>query len=161
MSGAIRPATSLIGASSGSELSSLTHGLVRDGDVAGRDQRVGALPRRRQVQVREERLVRAQAPRRWNSSGERLLHLADQVGDRPQLVGVVDDLGAGAEEVGVGHGRAVARALLTRTVCPADVSSRTPGGGDATRYSSSFTSLGTPMIMGYSSMLLITCLMRV
>ena len=49
----------------------------------------------------------------------------------------------------------------THTVCPAEVSSRTPAGVMATRHSSAFTSLGTPMITGYSSMLLITCLMRV
>ena len=49
----------------------------------------------------------------------------------------------------------------TQTVCPADVSSRTPAGVSATRHSSVFTSLGTPMIIRYSSMLLITCLMRV
>ena len=49
----------------------------------------------------------------------------------------------------------------TRTVWPAEVSSRTPAGVMATRHSSVFTSLGIPTIMGYSSMLLITCLMRV
>jgi hypothetical protein len=32
------------------------------------------------------------------------------------------------------------------------VSSRTPAGVNATRHSSVFTSLGTPMIMRYSSM---------
>ena len=49
----------------------------------------------------------------------------------------------------------------TSTVWPAEVSSRTPAGVMATRHSSVFTSLGIPTIMGYSSMLLITCLMRV
>jgi hypothetical protein len=49
----------------------------------------------------------------------------------------------------------------TQTVCPAEVSSRTPAGVMATRHSSAFTSLGTPMITGYSSMLLITCFTRV
>jgi hypothetical protein len=51
--------------------------------------------------------------------------------------------------------------LCTQTVCPAEVSSRTPAGVSATRHSSVFTSLGTPMITRYSSMLLITCLTRV
>ena len=51
--------------------------------------------------------------------------------------------------------------FCTKTVWPAEVSSRTPAGVSATRHSSVFTSLGTPMIMRYSSMLLITCLIRV
>ena len=51
--------------------------------------------------------------------------------------------------------------FCTQTVWPAEMSSRTPAGVSATRHSSVFTSLGTPMIMRYSSMLLITCLMRV
>ena len=51
--------------------------------------------------------------------------------------------------------------FCTKTVWPAEMSSRTPAGVSATRHSSVFTSLGTPMIMRYSSMLLITCLMRV
>ncbi len=49
----------------------------------------------------------------------------------------------------------------TQTVWPAEVTSRTPAGVSATRYSSAFTSLGTPMITRYSSMLLITCFTRV
>ena len=40
----------------------------------------------------------------------------------------------------------------TYTVCPAAVSSRTPAGVMATRYSSAFTSLGTPTIIGTSSL---------
>ena len=55
--------------------------------------------------------------------------------------------------------------FCTSTVWPAEVSSRTPAGVIATRYSSAFTSVGIPTIMAapllYSSMLLITCLMRV
>ena len=57
MSGAMRPATSLMGASSGKRVVLVAHGLVGDGHVAGGDERVGALRGGGQVQVGEERLV--------------------------------------------------------------------------------------------------------
>ncbi len=57
-------------------------------------------------------------------------------------------VGPGGEELVVGDGRADPGAPLERTAWPAEVSSRTPAGVMATRYSSSFTSLGTPTIIG-------------
>ena len=112
------------------------------------------------MQVGEERLV-LPGPEQRELLGDRLLHLAHQVGRRPHVLGGVDDLGAGPDEVGVGHGRAVAGALLARD-------------GVAGRGELAHTGRRQrdPPLVGldltgdsddhrYSSMLLITCLMRV
>ena len=68
------------------------------------------------MEVREERLVLAGAEER-ELLGDRLLHFAHEIGRRPDILRGVDDLGPGPHEILVGHGRAVARALLHAGPC--------------------------------------------
>ena len=141
-------------------LSGSAHGLVRDGDVARSEQRLGALPRRGEVEVREERLVRAQAEA-VVLLGQRLLHLADEVGRGPQLVGVLHDRRAGPEELAVRHGRAVAGALLDEHGVAGGGELAHPAGRDSHPVLVLLHFGGDADDHGYSSMLLITCLIRV
>ena len=87
------------------------HGLVGDRDVARRDQRVGALARRREVQVGEEHLVlRARPAGVLRRDG--LFHLEHQFALGPHVVGALDDGRAVGDVVGVGDRGADARAAL-------------------------------------------------
>ncbi len=137
-----------------------TDGLVRDGDVAGRQQRVGALAGRRQVQVGEECLAGAQA-KAVVLLGQRLFDLADQVGGGPQLVRVLHDRGARADELGVRHGRAVAGALLDEDRVTRRGELAYPGRGNGHPVLVLLHFRGDADDHDYSSMLLITCFTRV
>ena len=79
--------------------------LVGDGDVARRDERVGALARSGQVQVGEEDLVCSGA-QTVVLVGDRLFHLQQQLALGPDVVGVVDDGRAVGDVVGVSDRRA-------------------------------------------------------
>ena len=106
---ASRPATSLIGVSSGSLRSGGLHGLVGDGVDAALEQEVGESAVGGQVQVGEQLLALAEAV---VLGRDRLLDLDDQVGAGEHLVGGGDDGGAGRGVLGVGEARTVAGAAL-------------------------------------------------
>ncbi len=136
------------------------HGLVRDGNVARGNERVGALARRGEVQVGEERLVTPQAES-VVLLGHGLLDLADEVGRAPELVRLLDDLRPRAGELRVGHGRAVTRTLLDQHRVPGRCQLAHPGRGQGDAVLVGLHFCGHSDDHGYSSMLLITCLMRV
>ncbi len=105
---AILPATSLIGASSGS-CPSVLDGLVRDRDGAGLAQPPRQLGRRREMQVREEQLPLAQQA---HLGVLRLLDLQDHVRLGEDRFGVRGDPRALGLVLGIGDHAAVARARL-------------------------------------------------
>ena len=139
---AILPAISLIGASSGSRPCGVLDRLVGDAGGSGVAQAPGQLRRRRQVQVGEQDLARAQ---QLDLLRLGLLHLQHQVG-----------LGEDRGRVGHDAGALRLEVRRRRSSCPrrrrtgsaprgrARVSSRTPAGVSATRYSSALISVGTP-----------------
>ena len=108
-----RPATSLIGASSGLPVFGL-HGLVGDGRDPGVDERTRERLVRREVEVREEDEIGSQP---WVLLRDRLFHLEQELGLRP---GAVDGGDPGADGlVGVVRERAAEPApLSTRTSWP-------------------------------------------
>ena len=101
------------------------------------------------------------APRSGNSSAMGSFTLQTRSADDQTSSAVVDDLRSGPDEVGVGHGGAVARPLLHVD--------RVSGGGELahTRGRQRHPLLVGLYLAGdaddhrYSSMLLITCLIRV
>ena len=107
--GASRPATSDIGASSGSERSGQLDRLVRDRGDAGGDERLGALARGGEVQVGEEGLALAHAVVLLRDG---LLHLEDEVAGRPHVVGGGEDRGTGGDVLLVGDRGADAGVVL-------------------------------------------------
>ena len=136
------------------------HRLVGDRHVARSDQGVGALARGGQVEVGEQGLVPAQAEP-VILLGDGLLYLADQVGGAPHLVGLLDDLCPRPDEGRVAQGRAVASPLLDQHRVPGgrQLAHTRRGQGDPVLVGLHFG--GHSDDHGYSSMLLITCLMRV
>jgi hypothetical protein len=139
--GASRPATSDIGASSGSARFGQLDGLVGDRRGAGLEQRVGALLGRGQVQVGEERLVLAEAV---VLLGDGLLDLEQQVGGGPDLVGGGEDPRAGGDVLVVRDRGADPAFCSMKTWWPWRTSSCTPAGVMATRNSLFLTSRGMP-----------------
>ena len=129
ISGAIRPATSLIGVSSGKRVVGQAHRLVGDGRVARGHQRLGAGQGGGQVEVGEEDLALAQA-QTGVLLGRRLLDPEDHVRGRPDVVGVGHQGGPGGDEVLVGDGRADPGALLHVDRVPGGRELAHPGGGD-------------------------------
>ena len=138
--GASRPATSDIGASSGSDRSGQLHRLVRDAGDPAVQQRVGALLGRGQVQVGEEHLALAHPV---VLLGDRLLDLEHQVGRRPtrrrRWAGSWRRRAANSSSVMDEPAPAPAS---TKTSWPARTNSCTPAGVIATRYSWFLTSRG-------------------
>ena len=88
--------------------------LVGDADRARTEKAHGLLVVGGEVQVRVEDLARAKA---LDLDGLRLLDLDDHVSASEDLVGGVDELGAGAEVLGVGERGALAGGLLDRAPC--------------------------------------------
>ena len=83
--------------------------LIRNaGDLLGQ-QRIGQLRQRRQVQIGEQRQVRAKEAVLLLDG---LLHLHDHIGHAPHVVSGADDLRAGGLIVVVGEGREFARVRL-------------------------------------------------
>ena len=106
---AMRPATSDIGASSGSVRfgsSTVSYAMQTAPEAT---QALGLREVGSEVQVRVEDLARAQ---HRDLDRLRLLDLDDHVRAREDLVGGVDELGAGGRVLGIGERRAVAGALL-------------------------------------------------
>ena len=105
----MRPATSLIGARSGSApVASCTVSYAMPGHLL-LEQRVGDGGVRGEVQVGEEDEPGPEVP---ELLGLRLLHLQHEVGAAPHVGGGVDDLGAGGRVLVVGDRRVDARARL-------------------------------------------------
>ena len=100
---AMRPATSLMGVSRGSEPSALANGLVGHAAHLGRQQPVGQFRQRRQVQIGEQDQARAEVAVLGRL---RLLDLDDQVGLAPDLGRAGDDCRAGLHVFPVGDGAA-------------------------------------------------------
>ena len=142
--GASRPATSLIGASSGSAPLAQLHRLVGQRCRLRGEQRLGHVRVGGEVEVREQRQVLAQE---LELLGLRLLDLDDHL-LRP---------GVGGASARSSPRRRRSRSSLidapapapvsTKTLIPLRSSSRTPSGVIATRCSAVLTSLGTPTVL--------------
>src|SRR4029453_14699390 len=91
------------------------HGLVRDRRDLPLGQRLRELPAGRQVEVGEQDLALAQV---LELRRDRLLHLHDHVGARPDLGRGSDDLGTGALVTLLRDARAGARAVLDEDLVP-------------------------------------------
>ena len=101
----MRPATSDIGASSGSFPRRVRDSLVGDGSDAGRQEVARLFRVGRQVQIGEDDLPASQF---LAFNGERLLHLHDQIGGGKDLVRAADDAGTRGNIIGVADTGALA-----------------------------------------------------
>ena len=84
-------------------------GLVRNGHVAGIDEGVGAGATGREVEVRKEDLI-ITGLQASELGLDRLFDLEDQIGTGPHVVGIVEHLSSGRDEVSVANRRAEAGA---------------------------------------------------
>ena len=143
--GAIRPGDLAHRREEGKRAGVELHRLVGDADDTVLEQRVGDLGVRREVEIGEEH---EPGPEVGELFGLRLLDLQHEAGARPHVGGVRHQLRAGAAVRGVGERRPAPAPSSTSTVTPWTVSSCTPSGVIATRYSPLLRSRGTPTTRG-------------
>ena len=91
--------------------------FVRDRHVLGFHQRVGAFPRRGQVQVSEEHLVLS-SRKAVILLADRFFHLQDELTVAPHIVGVLDNGCSVSDVVSVTNGRTDTRTALYQNLVP-------------------------------------------